>query len=78
MPFHSSGVSAPSFATISALVALCEGKHNDGGDEKNNADTAPSNVIPLRIATVSEGGAVIVYRVTRGDVPVIGKRKSEE
>ncbi|KAL7447375.1 hypothetical protein ACHAXM_010670 [Skeletonema potamos] len=78
MPFHSSGVSAPSFATISALVALCEGKHNDGGDETNNADTAPSNEIPLRIATVSDDGAVIVYGVTRGDVPVIGKRKSEK
>ncbi len=79
MPFHSSGVSAPTFDTISALVSLCEGKHNVGGVE--NADdeiTAATNEIPLRIATVADCGAVIVYGVTRGDVPVVAKKKHDE
>lgn len=78
MPFHSSGVSAPSFGTISALLALCEGKPTDEGDETDDADTASSNDIPLRIATVADGGAVIVYGVTRGDVPVINKKKNDK
>lgn len=79
MPFHSSGVSAPTFDTISALVALCEGKHNVGSDENaDDAITAASNEIPLRIATVADCGAVIVYGVTRGDVPVIVKKKHDE
>ena len=77
MPFHSSGVSVPTFDSISALVSLCEGNH-DGGDEIDDADAAISNEIPLRIATVSDGGAVIVYGVTRGDVPVIGKKKNDK
>lgn len=78
MPFHSSGVSAPSFDAISALVALCEGKRNVGGDENvDDAITTASNEIPLRIATVADCGAVIVYGVTRGDVPVVAKKKHE-
>lgn len=79
MPFHSSGASAPTFDTISTLVALCEGQHNYGSDENaNDAVTAASNEIPLRIATVADCGAVIVYGVTRGDVPVISKKKHDE
>ena len=77
MPFQSSGVSVPSFDTISALVALCENKQNDGGDETEDSITAASNEIPLRIATVADCGAVIVYGVTRGDVPVIDKKKND-
>ena len=78
MPFHSSGASAPTFDTISALVALCEGKRSGGSDESNDSITATSNEIPLRIATVADCGAVIVYGVTRGDVPVIVKKKHDE
>ena len=78
MPFQSSGVSVPSFDTISALVALCENKQNDGGDETEDSITAASNEIPLRIATVADCGAVIVYGVTRGDVPVIDKKKNDK
>eukprot|EP00985_Skeletonema_marinoi_P033911 scaffold42566_cov197-Skeletonema_marinoi.AAC.1 len=78
MPFQSSGVSVPSFDTISALVALCENKQNDAGDETEDSITAASNEIPLRIATVADCGAVIVYGVTRGDVPVIDKKKNDK
>eukprot|EP00984_Skeletonema_dohrnii_P008621 scaffold3194_cov118-Skeletonema_dohrnii-CCMP3373.AAC.12 len=78
MPFQSSGVSVPSFDTISALVALCENKQNNGGDETEDSITAASNEIPLRIATVADCGAVIVYGVTRGDVPVIDKKKNDK
>lgn len=78
MPFHSSGASAPTFDTISALVALCEGKRSGGSDENDDSITATSNEIPLRIATVADCGAVIVYGVTRGDVPVIAKKKHDE
>ncbi|KAK1741809.1 tRNA-splicing endonuclease subunit SEN54 [Skeletonema marinoi] len=78
MPFQSSGVSVPSFDTISALVALCENRRNDGGDETEDSITAASNEIPLRIATVADCGAVIVYGVTRGDVPVIDKKKNDK
>ena len=73
MPFHSSSTNAPAFDVISSLVALCHGvkkEKNDGLDT-----TASSNEIPLRIATVADGGAVIAYGVTRGDVPVIDKKK---
>ncbi|KAL7456340.1 hypothetical protein ACHAWC_007858 [Mediolabrus comicus] len=72
MPFHSSSTNAPTFDVISSLVALCHGVKK----EKNDDNTATSsNEIPLRIATVADGGAVIVYGVTRGDVPVIDKKK---
>ena len=75
MPFHSSGVNAPTFDTVSALVALCGGEGHDRDQKNDDADVGSSNEIPLRIATVADGGAVIVYGVTRGDVPVIDKKK---
>lgn len=68
MPFHN----APAFDVISSLVELCGVKKEKNDDDK---ETASSNEIPLRIATVADGGAVIVYGVTRGDVPVIDKTK---
>ena len=78
MPFHSSGARAPTFDTISALVTLCEGKSSDGRDENDDSITTASNEIPLRIATVADCGAVIVYGVTRGDVPIVVKRKHDK
>jgi len=72
MPFHSSSVNAPVFDVISSLVELCEVKKEKDDDDKH---TASLNEIPLRIATVADGGAVIVYGVTRGDVPVIDRKK---
>ena len=75
MPFHSSGASSPTFDTISTLVALCENKCINESDE---VGTVKTNEIPLRIATVADCGAVIVYGVTRGDVPVIAKDNKEK
>lgn len=72
MPFHSCDSNAPAFDVITSLVELCGVKKEKSDDD---IDTASSNEIPLRIATVADGGAVIVYGVTRGDVPVIDKKK---
>ena len=59
MPFNNS---QPTFDTLNSLVSMCE-----GADGTNNTKSG----IPLRIVTVADGGAVIAFGVTNGEVPRI-------
>lgn len=59
MPFNNS---QPTFDTLNSLVSMCE-----GADGTNNTKSG----IPLRIVTVADGGAVIAFSVTNGEVPRI-------
>ena len=59
MPFNNS---QPTFDTLNSLVSMCE-----GADGTNNTKSG----IPLRIVTVADGGAVIAFGVTNGEVPCI-------
>ncbi|KAL7540739.1 hypothetical protein ACHAXR_010343 [Thalassiosira sp. AJA248-18] len=75
MPFHSDNSYGPSFDTLNSLVSMCEGgEHVEPKEDSSNQD---SNVarsgIPLRVVTVADGGAVIVFGVTNGDVPSINQ-----
>ena len=77
LPYHSDGGRGPTFDTISLFVSMCEGTseldENESMTEQVMADAGIG--IPLRIATVSDGGAVIAFSVTRGDVPNICQQK---
>lgn len=55
MPYYSHGENGPTFEILSSLLSLC--KVNDHLD------------LPLRVMTVSDGGAVVAFGVTGGDVP---------
>ena len=64
MPFHSDeGTSEPTFDTLKSLVSMCESGNCE--EESENSTTG----MPLRVATVADGGAVIVFGVTHGEVP---------
>ena len=60
MPFNNS---QPTFDTLSSLVSMCEGA--------DDSDINTKSGIPLRIVTVADGGAVIAFGVTNGEVPRI-------
>ena len=63
MPFHSDeGTSEPTFGTLKSLVSMCESGKCE--EESENSTTG----MPLRVATVADGGAVIVFGVTHGEV----------
>ncbi len=68
MPFRSE----PTFDALTSLVSLIE----EGGDGGENWD-CPRQGIPLRVVTVADSGAVIVFGVTNGDVPNISDNKSK-
>lgn len=61
MPFYSDTTGEPTFDTLASLVSMCEDEENSNGG------------IPLRVVTVSDGGAVIAFGVTDGNVPSINK-----
>jgi hypothetical protein len=60
MPFNNS---QPTFDTLSSLVSMCEGA--------DDSDINTKSGIPLRVVTVADGGAVIAFGVTNGEVPRI-------
>jgi hypothetical protein len=64
MPFHSHGDRGPTVDVISSLLSLCQ---------VQSESTAQSIDFPLRVMTVSDGGAVIAFGVTDGDVPSINR-----
>lgn len=63
MPFRI----GPTFDVLNSLVSLVEEDEGGGGTSLNR----PKSGIPLRVVTVADGGAVIVFGVTNGDVPNI-------
>lgn len=69
MPFRN----GPTFDTLSSLVSLVE--IGVGGGE--NSEHTKSG-IPLRVVTVADGGAVIAFGVTNGDVPCIKQSQRVE
>ena len=59
MPYHSDACTdEPTFDTLNSLVSMCECSGNDVS-------------LPLRVVTVADGGAVIAFGITHGDVPTI-------
>ena len=54
MPYHSHGERGPTVDSIFSLMSLCKSDDFD---------------FPLRVMTVSDGGSVIAFGVTDGDVP---------
>ncbi|KAL3776097.1 hypothetical protein ACHAW5_002749 [Stephanodiscus triporus] len=63
MPFNDN---QPSFDTLNSLVSMCEGAEDIGNTKSG---------IPLRVVTVADGGAVIAFGVTNGEVPSINQPK---
>lgn len=61
MPYFSHGERGPTFDDISSLHSLCQLSADGGFD------------LPLRIMTVSDGGAVVAFGITGGDVPSIDR-----
>lgn len=59
MPFRDE----PAFDTLNLLVSMAEG----GGVNETKSG------IPLRVVTVADGGAVIAFGVTNGDVPIVNQ-----
>ena len=53
----------PTFDTLKSLVSMCESSNCE--EEGENSTTG----MPLRVATVADGGAVIIFGVTHGEVP---------
>jgi len=79
MPYHSGDGTGPSFGNLSFLVSMCEGgggRPKPEGDADEGINDAAASGIPLRVATVADGGAVIVFGVTSGDVPSINQANS--
>ena len=63
----------PTFDVLSSLVSMCEGG-GGGGIEEDIGDAAAAagrSGIPLRVVTVADGGAVVAFGVTKGEVPSI-------
>ena len=56
------GTSDPTFDTLKSLVSMCESSNCE--EEGENSTTG----MPLRVATVADGGAVIIFGVTHGEV----------
>lgn len=65
MPFYSHGETEVTFETLSSLLSLCK---------LNRCRTENDIDLPLRVMAVSDGGAVIAFGVTGGDVPSINSR----
>ncbi len=67
MPHKFDDGQGPSFDVLASLVSLCE---------SNVLEAAESEVrdIPLRVVTVADGGSVIAFGITRGDVPDISNQ----
>ncbi|KAL3758305.1 hypothetical protein ACHAWU_004270 [Discostella pseudostelligera] len=63
----------PTFDTLNSLVSLVENGVS-GGDNSEHTKSG----IPLRVVTVADGGAVIAFGVTNGDVPCINQSQSVE
>jgi len=90
MPYHSSGGGGggPTFDILNSLVSLCEGggggecsskSKEDGNGCRNDdddEDDAATSGIPLRVVTVADGGAVIAFGLTNGEVPSINQRNN--
>lgn len=69
----------PTFDVLSSLVSMCEGG-GDGSIEEDIGDTAAAAAagrsgIPLRVVTVADGGAVVAFGVTTGEVPNINRAR---
>jgi hypothetical protein len=70
MPYNDDIHRRPTFDVLSSLVSMCEGEGaiEDIGDVKGSG-------IPLRVVTVADGGAVVAFGVTKGEVPSINRPK---
>jgi hypothetical protein len=69
MPYNDDSRKRPTFDVLSSLVSMCEG--GGGGDVGDAAAAAGRSGIPLRVVTVADGGAVVAFGVTKGEVPSI-------
>jgi len=70
MPYRSEYANGPTFDILNSLVSICEERECPDLKNMNNSSDTTSG-IPLRVITVADGGAVIVFGVTNGDVPCI-------
>mmetsp|Transcript_17870 Transcript_17870/g.37334 ORF Transcript_17870/g.37334 Transcript_17870/m.37334 type:complete len:467 (-) Transcript_17870:5-1405(-) len=70
MPFKFDDGQGPSFDILASLVSLCE----SSGVEKAESEMRG---IPLRVLTIADGGSVIAFGVTRGDVPDISNQSRQ-
>ena len=73
VPFQSGDGNGTPFATLNSLVSMCEGAEQleDEEDGNEHSNSSARSGIPLRVVTVADGGAVIAFAVTNGDVPSI-------
>jgi hypothetical protein len=74
MPYNDDSRKRPTFDVLSSLVSMCEGGGGGGGIEEDIGDAAAAagrSGIPLRVVTVADGGAVVAFGVTKGEVPSI-------
>jgi len=72
MPYHSDNDNGPTFGVLNSLVSMCEeGERPEVKEDVNKCSNGAAGGIPLRVVTVADGGAVIAFGVTNGDVPYI-------
>ena len=74
MPYHSSSEKRITFDNLSSLLSLCQS--DTGLVYTYNSDGEYD--FPLRTMTVSDGGAVVAFGITRGDVPVVSCVKNSK
>ena len=72
MPYHSDEYTdEPTFDTLNSLVSMCECRNDDIKKGNDDNDSTRGMSLPLRVVTVADGGAVIAFGITHGDVPNI-------
>jgi len=71
MPYRSDNGNGPTFDILNYLVSMCEEEECPDLKKDLNKSGGSLNGIPLRVITVADGGAVIAFGVTKGDVPCI-------
>lgn len=72
MPYHSDECTdEPTFDTLNSLVSMCECRNDDIEEGNDDNDSTGGMSLPLRVVTVADGGAVIAFGITHGDVPNI-------
>ena len=68
MPYHSNNGNGPTFDIMNSLVSMCV--EGEGTELKKDAAKIE---IPLRVVTVANGGAVVAFGMTNGEVPSINQ-----
>lgn len=68
LPYYSGDGQGPTFEVLASLVSSCKVEPTQDGIDRGN--------MPLRLLTVADGGAVVVFGATKGEVPSINSPKS--